>query len=242
MKKNLIIARYNEDISWLEEFNEFEIIIYNKGKKLSNKKFKNIINLSNVGRESHTWIYHIVENYNKLADITIFLQGKIDDLDCMVYKNPDKYLQNIEKYGFKASRYGMLGPLHWEWHVGIKNNPKYKKAWIKNEISKSEIGFRKFSKNLFPEIPWFVSTSYGGCFAIKKESIRKYDLIFYENLLDILSKHPNPIEGHYMERLWCYMFTKNKTFLDACRDVIYTKIERSKLNSLLNLKNFVNKK
>ena len=50
--------------------------------------------------------------------------------------------------------------------------------------------------------------------------------ITYERLLDILSKSKNPIEGHYMERLWCYIFTKNKPLLNSCIDVIKTKIER----------------
>ena len=95
-------------------------------------------------------------------------------------------------------------------------------------ISRSKIGFRKFAKELFPEIPIFVPTSYGGCFAIKKELIKKYDKDFYLNLLEILSKNKNPIEGHYMERLWCYMFTK-EIIKKAILDVIKTKIERSKI-------------
>ena len=93
MRKSLIISRFNENISWLEEIKGFKIIIYNKGKKLSNKKFKKIINLNNVGRESHTWLYHIVENYKDLDDVNIFLQGRIDDLGCMAYKDPHDYLK-----------------------------------------------------------------------------------------------------------------------------------------------------
>ena len=228
MSNSLIISRFNEDISWLEEFSEFKIIVYNKGKKLINKNFENIIEISNVGRESHTWLYHIVKNYNNLDDVNIFLQGRIDDLECMAYKNPNEYLKKINKHGFVASRYGMLGPYHWDWNVGIKYNPKYKTQWGNNEIKKSDIGFRGFSKTLFPKIPLFVATSYGGCFAVKKESIKKYDINFYRNLLKTLSIHKNPIEGHYLERLWCYMFTKNDLFIDSIFDVIKTKIERSK--------------
>ena len=55
------------------------------------------------------------------------------------------------------------------------------------------------------------------------------NIIFYERLLDILSKSQNPIEGHYMERLWCYIFTKNKPLLNSCLDVFKTKIERFKI-------------
>ena len=97
---------------------------------------------------------------------------------------------------------------------------------------------RKFAKKLFPDIPLLVPTSYGGCFAIKKSLIKEYSLNFYTDLLNILSKHQNPIEGHYMERLWCYMYTKNSLLKESIRDVFFTKLERSKNNLNYQLKNF----
>ena len=235
MGRSIIISRFNEDISWLEEFTGFKIIIYNKGEQLSEKKFQHIFKLPNLGRESHTWIYHIIKNYDNLDDINIFLQGRIDDLGCMAYKNPNEYIKRLNKYGFVASRYGILGPFHWKWNVGIEDNPKYKQKWEQQDISKSKIGFRRFAKALFPSIPFIVSTSYGGCFAVKKESIKKYNITFYRKLLDLLNTTRNPIEGHYMERLWCYMFTKNETLLASIFDVIYTKIERSNFRNIYKL-------
>ena len=229
MDKSLIIARYDEDIEWVKKYNDFKITIYNKGNKLEDEPFYKIINLENKGRESQTWLYHIVKNYYQLDEINVFLQGKIDDLDCMAFSNPNDYLEKINKYGFAASRYGLLGPFHWDWNVNIEKDIRYKRQWENNEISRSSIGFRNFSKKLFPDIPLFVATSYGGCFAVKKDMILLQSIGFYEELLDILSKNKNPIEGHYMERLWCYIFTKNKPFIDSIFDVIQTKIERTKI-------------
>ena len=226
MNKSLIIARYEEDLDWLKQHKDFEITVYNKGSKLSEYKNFEVCNLKNVGRESHTWLYHIVGNYNNLNDINIFLQGRINDLNCMAYENPNDYLKKINKYGFSASRYGLLGPFHWDWNVNIDKDNRYKEQWQNKEISRSKIGFRNFAKHLFPEIPLFVATSYGGCFAVKKEIIRQYDVSFYEKLLDTLSKNKNPIEGHYMERLWCYLFTKNKYLGKSFRDVLLTKYEK----------------
>ena len=227
MDKALIISRYNEDIKWLKKHKDFKITIYNKGERLVDDPSFEIINLENKGRESHTWLYHIIKNYYELNEINIFLQGKINDLNCMAYKNPNDYLKTIDQYGFVSSRYGMLGPYHWDWNVNIDKDIKYKKQWENNEISRSNIGFRKFSKKLFPNIPLFVATSYSGCFAVKKELIMQHNIIFYEELLEILSKNRNPIEGHYMERLWCYIFTKNKLLIKSFFDVIHTKIERN---------------
>ena len=226
MNKSLIIARYNEDLGWLKKYKDLKITVYNKGENLSDNKYYKVINLENKGRESHTWLYHIVSNYDNLEDINIFLQGKIDDLGCKAFKSPNEYCKNINKYGFAVKRYGLLGPFHWKNNVGIEKDIRYKKNWEEGKISKSDLGFRKFAKSIFPEIPIFVATSYGGCFAVKKELILKYNIIFYEKLLDKLSKSKNPIEGHYMERLWCYIFTKNKPLFNSCIDVIKTKIER----------------
>ena len=228
MDKCLIIARYKEELGWLEEFKDFKIIVYNKGNILSDNLFYEVINLENKGRESQTWLHHIVKNYNNLNEINVFLQGKIDDLNCMAYKNPNDYLKKINKYGFKASRYGLLGPFHWDWNVNIEKDIRYKTQWEDNEISRSSIGFRNFAKKLFPNIPLFVATSYSGCFAVKREIIQQHNLVFYQELLDILSKNKNPIEGHYMERLWCYIFTQNKPLIESIFDVIKTKIERSR--------------
>ena len=32
--------------------------------------------MPNVGRESHTYLYHIVENYDNMADWTVFTQSE----------------------------------------------------------------------------------------------------------------------------------------------------------------------
>ncbi len=226
MDKCLIIARFNEDINWLNEHSDFKIIIYNKGQELPPNKFLNFINLENLGRESHTWLYHIVKNYENLNDINIFLQGRINDLNCMAYQNPNDYLKKLDKYGFSVSRYGLLGPFHWKWNVGVDKDKRYKILWDKKEITRSNIGFRNFARKFSPNIPIFLATSYGGCFAVKKENIWQHNIEFYQDLLNILSKSKNPIEGHFMERLWCYIFTRNKPLFDSCLDVLKTKIEK----------------
>ena len=46
-----------------------------------------------------------------------------------------------------------------------------------------------------------------------------------------VNKHPHPIEAHFLERLWCYMFSENKFLTKAFFDVIKTKIERNLLNN-----------
>lgn len=65
----LIVARYNEDITWLDKIN-FDHIVYNKGEINSN-----YINLPNIGREADTYINYIISNYDNLPEIIVFCQG-----------------------------------------------------------------------------------------------------------------------------------------------------------------------
>lgn len=75
MKNLLIIARYNENIDWLENINS-DVIVYNKGEKLDDKY--NAIPVENIGRDSETFLRGICENYNIINehyDQVSFLQA-----------------------------------------------------------------------------------------------------------------------------------------------------------------------
>jgi len=63
---NIVIARYQEDVSWSKEFSN--VIIYNKGEPLD--QYYNEIKLDNVGREAHTYFKHICDNYDNLDEYT----------------------------------------------------------------------------------------------------------------------------------------------------------------------------
>jgi hypothetical protein len=91
-KIDLVVARYNEKLDWLKDVpKNINIIIYNKGLEDLTQTF---IKLPNIGRESHTYLYHIITNYNNLADITIFSQGD------SIFHSPDfiKLLKNTKSF------------------------------------------------------------------------------------------------------------------------------------------------
>ena len=71
MSTRLVITKYKEDISWINKIKNHNITVYDK----SEFPVKDSIKLPNVGRECHTFLYHIVKNYDNLDDITVFLQG-----------------------------------------------------------------------------------------------------------------------------------------------------------------------
>lgn len=69
----LVIARYSENVNWVLPYNDIAII-YNKG-KLNIDGFKTVVNVENIGREGHTYLYHIIKNYDNLSSRVIFSQG-----------------------------------------------------------------------------------------------------------------------------------------------------------------------
>ena len=89
---DLIIARYKEKLDWLQQYKMYpfrNVIIYNKNEDDNDKSSASIggylngkecikINLPNEGRCDHTYLYHIIKNYDTLADVTIFSKGSSD--------------------------------------------------------------------------------------------------------------------------------------------------------------------
>ena len=66
----IVIAKYKEDVSWINKLTH-NFIIYDK----SDLPIDGSIKLKNIGREGETFLYYIVNNYNNLDEVTVFLQG-----------------------------------------------------------------------------------------------------------------------------------------------------------------------
>lgn len=76
LKKELVVARYNEDSSWLLN-TPIPCSIYNHGERLTiDHPLIDVIDEPNRGRESSAWLSHIVRNYHHLADTTLFVQAE----------------------------------------------------------------------------------------------------------------------------------------------------------------------
>ena len=76
----IIIAKYNENLSWVKFIDKTKnkILIYNKGPHITLPETTlEHITLPNIGRESDTFLQAIISNYDNLSDYEhiIFLQG-----------------------------------------------------------------------------------------------------------------------------------------------------------------------
>lgn len=67
----IVVAKYNEPLTWTNYFDKSNIIVYDK----SLKPISGSIPTPNVGMNQETYFRYIINNYNNLPDYVIFLQG-----------------------------------------------------------------------------------------------------------------------------------------------------------------------
>jgi len=214
-KIELIVARYNEDLDWLrdEKYNKYSTIIYNKG---DDEKFyfppnlKKIVKLQNVGVSVHTYLHHIIENYDNLADITIFLPGscmspqKIDMTkrtvelveekknSVFVVTRHDDYIQNAMG-DFTLEEYSL-------------ENDKNREKNADSKLQKCKIRpFRDWYNSLFPNININV-INYKGIFALSRDHILNRSKNSYQELISFVDKDVNGECPHFFERAFLAIF------------------------------------
>ena len=100
----LVVARYDEDLAWLKRVRRgFRVTIYDKGDGSSGGK-----QLPNQGREAHTYLHHLTERYDEIADLTVFVQGHPFDhapdlhKTLKAYADGTKSVSNFHWLGFLA--------------------------------------------------------------------------------------------------------------------------------------------
>lgn len=215
-KLEVIISRYNEDLSWLQrpEFDGIHITCYNKGPNPPNTYGRdcNIINLPNVGRCDHTYLYHISTNYDKLANVTLFFPAScFDGHKACVTLNVIKKAKLTEDTVL-PSVFGNHEDVRMDMYNFTIDNWKATNAdniAINSEDALQKSPIRPFGAwfdHNFPDHPPYRVVCYYGIFAVSKEHIMQHSVSRYESLMAYLDNHSNPEVGHYMERSWGAVF------------------------------------
>jgi hypothetical protein len=213
----IVISRYNEKLDWLANapFSENKYIVYNKGPNTEfykSDKLKEIVDVENVGRESHTYLYHIIKNYGNLAGITVFLPGSAD-LPNKFERSKEivEYVNNNDTSVLSCSK-DYVGNVHdlfkdFEMNEYLSTNNENKTMNADSSVYKSELRpFGTWYKTIFGENAASNCFVVNGIFAISKEDIEKKPLSYYEDLIKHVDNHKNPEAGHYFERSWENVF------------------------------------
>ncbi|MBC7636956.1 MAG: DUF3431 domain-containing protein [Acetobacteraceae bacterium] len=221
------MARYNEDLGWLDGLSfQPRVLVYNKGDAIDAPALAALnprataISLPNVGRESQSYLHHIVANYDDLADVTIFVQGRINDLGANVFPDLADYLAPAVRDGFSASDLELFFSnmaFDIDIHGKLMRDPRYRAGIERGDIEAAGGDIREFAAAFLGPLPPVMVVSFSGCFAVSRDAVRGRPKAFYETLLKALSRHRNPEIGHYMERLWCAIFSGNRLLGKAVR-------------------------
>lgn len=206
MSIELVVARYNEDISWLNE-TDYPKYVYNKGVPLPD--YYDEIKLKNIGRESHTYLYHIVNNYHKLdpSSVTVFTQGRFHDHTNLKKDVASKLIE----LGMAASESGIKA-LHRR--IESTFDRTFRMANWYYKVNQSEYPFDEwFLKYISDTIPTKYEWAIAAILAVRNDLILSRPLEYYKNLLYNISdlQEINPESAHYFERSWLYVFNPEYT-------------------------------
>lgn len=113
----IVITRYDEDLTWTEGFRHI-CTVYNKGPiPIPNKdEFARVFNVPNYGINEEVVLRHIIENYNSLATITFFAQGRILDRSDQPLFPLLYYLENPKGTAIRGYYYNSYCPPSWKYN------------------------------------------------------------------------------------------------------------------------------
>jgi len=213
----LVVARYREDLSWLREL-DLPCVVYNKGPELAAGTLPHgarVQPLPNIGREAHTYLTHIIENYEHLPRYTFFLQG-----------NPFAHLAPPEEpavtpAGLRARLLDLAG----------RDVPFAGLAWFRlrcdglgrpHDLADpakqgrwkgwgKDIPVARVFQALFdqPAPAEFIARAATGNMLVRADRITAQPLDFYRRALGLILADPEDAEntGHAFERLWQAIFS-----------------------------------
>lgn len=165
----IVISRYDEDISWCIHYRDF-VTIYNKGDPIDYPYIKK----ENKGNLAETVLSHIIENYDRLADVTFFTHGSFN------YRN-DQLIKES-------------GPCHKYWEDFISCDPGTLVYIERSDLPKSndriydynetigDVYTRIFKKPYVPNFKWAPGT----IISAGRDRIRSCPLDIYKRMLEFV--------------------------------------------------------
>lgn len=209
---NVIVARYREELAWLAEL-DLPFLVYDKSGELPGA-----VHLPNIGRETHTYLTHIVNNYDRLAPYMVFLQG-----DPFVHLSADgqagpkelreRILETVERGAhfqgfawFKLKCDGLGRP-----HDLKKSENKGRWPGWGKDIPVADVFCELFDS---PAPKQFIARASTGNFMVSAERIRTRPLSMYRHALRLVEDDPHDGNntGHAFERLWQLIFNGNMSW------------------------------
>lgn len=203
MTKKILIAHFNEDLSWSNNLKfDGEIIIYSKTNNSIPERYVSV----NKSQEVPMYLKYIIDNYNNLPDKTLFLHGhsksQHQDFDSRFICENVKWDCDVF---FSVNRR--------EWYQEVSKNYQLSENSFDVWLTTYWYLFEDFLP--FPKDGVFFYS--GAQFVVDKKLILQYPKSFYENLykwsiteeINLPPQTSDEISSRVFEYTWHYIFTKN---------------------------------
>ena len=206
MRHRVVIARWDEDVSWAREYPH---VIYDKGGEIASLALAmtglNVVRLEEnpEGHESHTYLHHIISQYDALDDWTTFCQGwPFDHADLW----SREWKAEPSAAGYSGGGFAWVG--HWVVTDDSFGKPHHLQCTLPVGVAYTLI----FEKPA-PESFTFVA---GAQFVASRERIRSRPREFYEKV-QALGFTPGLEKdwGYTLERLWFYVLNEDLNHQDT---------------------------
>lgn len=204
--REIVIAAYNRDLSWLDHLNDIKISIYRKGTPTSDER--EIYLPENVGRCVHTFFNHIVSRYDNLADLTYFAQDYPFDHWSNIVECCSASIEEIQSlaaltngnyYAFDTKDIHTRTPVI---EVGTGITLKCNTAGLPHH---GGLDLNSYWNLLFEgEPPTVYEFAPAGHFVVTKEHLQLRSKAFYTKIVDLLEKEH--LAPWTIERLEAYIF------------------------------------
>lgn len=194
----LVVARHTEALAWLRRVPRvFRITVYDKGDGTSRGE-----RLPNIGREAHTYLHHLAERHDNLADVTVFVQGHPFD------HAPDLH----ERLRGLAEGSETVAEFHWLGFLADTDDSRGHRLfvpWSKN-VLREELRLDDFHRQLLDAPgPGAYRFFAGAQFAVTRAVARRRNADFYRRAREIAATFP--LAAHCFERCWDRVFAVDGT-------------------------------
>ena len=176
----IVVSRYKEDVSWVNQLN-YKTRVFNKNIE-ENHLFEH--NLPNVGRETHTYLNYIIENYYNLPNHVAFIQGHPFD-------HAPNAIQLINSFDHTVSFLPIGQVIESDINHGIPDQ-------IKRYANKYDFEIGETAKYVV-----------GAQFIISKEIIKNRSLDFYKRLMEGVKYDICPWDSYDFEKCALTIFKIN---------------------------------
>jgi hypothetical protein len=197
-----VITRYDENLEWTKGL-EHLLTIYNKGDPSFELQGANLHHVPNFGVGIETILRHVITNYDKLADKTMFCQATLVDRE-------DQPMYPLDWYFEEGDKSGVRGVLT-DSYDGPKSRLRFR---ISNDRCKAvrDRTLAEFRQKVVG-IPYKYLVEFwvrGDWFSVSKEAIRKKPREYYAYLYSECRFGRGLLveECWFMERTFVSLFTR----------------------------------